>query len=264
MTHSQLAFLGRLGCILLVLAVSCTERASYRVREDGLTLFSFFDRSAELRTVDRIALVDPVARANVMVIDPREQLATGEIRVADLRKTGTSGGYRTWVMTEKAWLDLVTPKTSVVPAPTPQVTRGTTTAKTASKQTKTTHPKKRLAQAKRRQQPAERPKPEPAASSAPSAAPLPAVPTQGPQVTVYGTSWCPSCRVARAYFRQRGITFEDLDVEKDPGAAERFIQVQKEHNLRAGAVPVIVVNGRAFQGFSRLRIEAALALGNKG
>ncbi|MEK7322776.1 MAG: DUF4124 domain-containing protein [Pseudomonadota bacterium] len=38
------------------------------------------------------------------------------------------------------------------------------------------------------------------------------------QVELYTTSWCPYCKQARHFFRSRGVSFKDYDVEKDSRA----------------------------------------------
>ncbi len=62
---------------------------------------------------------------------------------------------------------------------------------------------------------------------------------------LYVTSWCPSCRKARAYLKEQGIPFNEYDVEKDPDAARR----RRSLDARSG-VPLAVINGRTILGFS--------------
>ena len=76
---------------------------------------------------------------------------------------------------------------------------------------------------------------------------------QKPVVELYTTSWCPYCAKARAYFRQRGISFKEYDIEKDKSAARRKIRL----GSRKG-VPFAVVNGEKIHGFSAVAYERAL------
>ena len=76
---------------------------------------------------------------------------------------------------------------------------------------------------------------------------------------LFSTAWCPSCKTARAFFQQRGIPFQELDVERNQQAQQLYLQVSRQARLRPGVVPVIIVGDRVFQGFSRPQIEAALA-----
>ena len=76
-----------------------------------------------------------------------------------------------------------------------------------------------------------------------------------PRVEVYGTSWCPACRQARAYFQSAGIPFDDYDVETDKDARARM------DRLGGGSgVPAIVIGGRVIRGFSQEWCEAALGI----
>ncbi|MCA9666916.1 MAG: glutaredoxin family protein, partial [Myxococcales bacterium] len=81
------------------------------------------------------------------------------------------------------------------------------------------------------------------------------------QVIMFSTSWCPSCRAARAFFQSKGVPFREFDVERNPQAARAYVAIARKHGLRPGAVPLIVINGKVYQGFSRLQIASALNQG---
>jgi len=74
-----------------------------------------------------------------------------------------------------------------------------------------------------------------------------------PQVEIYMTSWCPYCRKAEAWFRDRGIPFIAYDVEKDSAAAQRKAQL-----CRSRGVPLVMICGQAIPGFSEKAFEEAL------
>jgi glutaredoxin 3 len=42
-------------------------------------------------------------------------------------------------------------------------------------------------------------------------------------VTIYTTSWCPYCRAATDLLREKGVAFEEIDVERTPGARSEMI-----------------------------------------
>jgi glutaredoxin 3 len=42
-------------------------------------------------------------------------------------------------------------------------------------------------------------------------------------VTIYTTSWCPYCRAATDLLRKKGVAFEEIDVERTPGARSEMI-----------------------------------------
>ena len=71
-------------------------------------------------------------------------------------------------------------------------------------------------------------------------------------ITMYSTSWCPHCKRARAYFAERGIAYDEIDVE----ASEKNGREFKE--LGGGGVPLIVVGGKAMRGFDPKRMDALL------
>ena len=76
-------------------------------------------------------------------------------------------------------------------------------------------------------------------------------------VEMYTTSWCGACAQARAYFRSRGISFADYDIEKDPEAAERCRSLNPKKSI-----PVLVINGDVIIGYSPSAYQAALEAGS--
>lgn len=65
-----------------------------------------------------------------------------------------------------------------------------------------------------------------AAWEAREAARAASTPTVRPAVRVvmYCTPWCPSCRRARAFLQQHGISYEEIDISRDRQAAQRVRQ----------------------------------------
>ena len=76
---------------------------------------------------------------------------------------------------------------------------------------------------------------------------------------MFSTAWCPSCKTARQYFQSKRVQFLELDVEKDAQAAQKYQQITAAYRLRAGVVPLLIINGRPLQGFSKPQVDAALA-----
>jgi mycoredoxin len=35
-------------------------------------------------------------------------------------------------------------------------------------------------------------------------------------ITMYTTAWCPDCRRAKSFMKERGVVFEEVDIEQDP------------------------------------------------
>lgn len=77
-------------------------------------------------------------------------------------------------------------------------------------------------------------------------------------VSVYGTSWCPACRMTREYLARRHIAFNDYDLEKDADARQELADKQARAGLHFGGVPVVDVNGTLMEGFDARAIESAL------
>ncbi len=72
-------------------------------------------------------------------------------------------------------------------------------------------------------------------------------------VIVYSTQTCPYCNMAKAYFKEKGIEFQDFDVSQDHDKAHEMIEKSGQQG-----VPVIDVNGKIIIGFDRAKIEEAL------
>ena len=218
--------------------------APLQIREGAGLFFSFYDNRAEMRTVESVAEVAETARANVMVTHPARRLPGDLIYVADL--TGKGGkkkpGYRVWVEPRGEWLDRVVPKVSVSEA----LARNETPPR----------PRRRRRRPRRRRRKRTKPSPKQTQTVASAASTATAA---VPQVLLFSTNWCPSCRTARAFFEQKGVPFKELDVERDPKAQQIYHELQQRFGLRKGVIPVIVIGERVFQGFSQPQIEAALA-----
>jgi glutaredoxin 3 len=73
------------------------------------------------------------------------------------------------------------------------------------------------------------------------------------KVTVYSTTWCGFCKVAKQYFDSKKIAYDEIDVEKDTAAAKQIV----EETGQMG-VPVIRIGSHLIVGFDRPNIDAAL------
>lgn len=80
---------------------------------------------------------------------------------------------------------------------------------------------------------------------------------QNPKVEVYGTSWCPYCKMAKDFLRSRGIAFTEYDIEKDLDALRRKKEIDPD-----GGVPTTVIDGQVLRGFSAEAYEKALEAPN--
>jgi glutaredoxin len=80
------------------------------------------------------------------------------------------------------------------------------------------------------------------------------------RIILYGTAWCGACAKARAYLRQRGIAFDDKDIERDPAAAAELARKAARAGISPERVPVLDVRGTLLQGFDQRRLEALLGV----
>jgi glutaredoxin-like YruB-family protein len=74
-----------------------------------------------------------------------------------------------------------------------------------------------------------------------------------PKVKIYSTPTCPYCKIAKEFFKEKNISFEDIDITSNPEAAEEMKKISGQIG-----VPVIVINGKVITGFDREKIEEAL------
>ena len=76
-----------------------------------------------------------------------------------------------------------------------------------------------------------------------------------PKVKVYSTQTCPFCDKAKDFLRYHGIKFEDIDISKDPKAAQEMIKKSGQMG-----VPVIEIGKEVIPGFDEAAIKKALKL----
>jgi glutaredoxin len=59
---------------------------------------------------------------------------------------------------------------------------------------------------------------------------------------MYTTGWCPDCRRAKKFLKDRGITVEEINVDESPDAEDLVMRV----NDGRCKVPTFEVNGEFF------------------
>jgi glutaredoxin len=99
--------------------------------------------------------------------------------------------------------------------------------------------------------------------SAPPRAPLPARPAAltaseperqaAPTVVVYTTSWCGWCRKTLAWLDERGVDYENRDIERNPEWAAEL-----QRKTGGQSIPVVDVDGRIVRGFAPGTLEELL------
>lgn len=71
-------------------------------------------------------------------------------------------------------------------------------------------------------------------------------------VTIYTTTWCGFCKMAKDYMDKLGVAYQEKDVEQDMQAAQEAVQKSEQMG-----VPVIDVGGTIILGFDRPKLDAA-------
>jgi len=74
-------------------------------------------------------------------------------------------------------------------------------------------------------------------------------------VKIYSTPTCPYCEMAKEYFKEHNINYEDYDVSNDENAQKEMLA--KSHQM---AVQVIDIDGTIIFGFNRAEIDKILKL----
>ncbi|MGC2527687.1 MAG: glutaredoxin family protein [Candidatus Acidiferrum sp.] len=61
-------------------------------------------------------------------------------------------------------------------------------------------------------------------------------------VTLYTAAWCPDCRRAKSFLKERGIEFREVHIEGNPSAEEIVVKA----NDGKRKVPTLEMGGRYF------------------
>jgi glutaredoxin len=61
---------------------------------------------------------------------------------------------------------------------------------------------------------------------------------------VYSASWCRDCREAKRFLTTHNIPFQEIDIERVPGAADEVID-----NVGKRAIPQFVIDGKWVQPY---------------
>jgi len=76
-------------------------------------------------------------------------------------------------------------------------------------------------------------------------------------VKIYSTPSCMFCKMAKSYFKEHNVSYEEKDVASDAKAREEMME-------RSGqmGVPVIDIDGELTIGFDKARLATLLKLPN--
>ena len=74
-------------------------------------------------------------------------------------------------------------------------------------------------------------------------------------VLIYTTNTCSYCVMAKDFFKQNNVSYDEINVSSDPRKADEMI----EKSGQTG-VPVIDIDGKIIIGFDKRAIKEALGL----
>ncbi len=80
-------------------------------------------------------------------------------------------------------------------------------------------------------------------------------------VVLYSATWCGACTTARRWLTNKGIPFQERDIEKDPNARPDMVQRAQKAGVspsKLQGVPVIWVKGQMMMGFDPDAVLRAL------
>ncbi len=66
-------------------------------------------------------------------------------------------------------------------------------------------------------------------------------------VKIYSTSWCPYCRNAKSLLDDKGISYEEINIEEKGLSREQLAKI-----TGGMSVPQIVINGESIGGYDNL------------
>ena len=95
-----------------------------------------------------------------------------------------------------------------------------------------------------------------AAKAVAAAQAMPPAPRPESDVIMYCTSWCPGCKRARVWLKEKGIPFVEIDITKDRAAAGRVRGYANGNET----TPCFDIKGTIILNFDLPKVEKALGL----
>lgn len=75
------------------------------------------------------------------------------------------------------------------------------------------------------------------------------------KTTIYSTSACVYCKMAKAFFKEHDVVYEEKDVASDEKAREEMISKSNQMG-----VPVIDIDGQIIVGFDKEELSKLLGI----
>jgi glutaredoxin len=66
-------------------------------------------------------------------------------------------------------------------------------------------------------------------------------------IKIYSTSWCPSCDYAKRFFKDKGLSYEEINIEEKGWSREDLFDI-----TGGRTVPQIVIKGKTIGGYDDL------------
>jgi glutaredoxin-like YruB-family protein len=76
-----------------------------------------------------------------------------------------------------------------------------------------------------------------------------------PRIIVFTSPSCGWCGKVKSYLREKGFRFKDVDISKDPHAAQDVVRKTGQMG-----VPVVLINSKAIVGFNKAEIDRELQI----
>lgn len=76
-----------------------------------------------------------------------------------------------------------------------------------------------------------------------------------PKITIYTTPTCMYCKMTKAFFKEKNVTYEERDVSVDAKARDEMIAKSNQMG-----VPVIDVDGQITVGFDKERLQQLIGI----
>jgi glutaredoxin len=84
----------------------------------------------------------------------------------------------------------------------------------------------------------------------------PVVTAPAADVVMYCTSWCPDCRRARAYLKEKGISYVEVDISQDRAAAAKV----RDWARGFETTPTFEIKGQIIVEFDQVKLNKALGI----
>ena len=74
-----------------------------------------------------------------------------------------------------------------------------------------------------------------------------------PKVVIFTQPDCPPCHIVKLFLSERGVAFEERDIQADPGAVKELLEKYKSHST-----PTLVIGEEVMIGFDPERLDEIL------